>query len=711
MAISDFANEMKRAVIGGVSQKNRPYRVKTSLSDDHLAFRSMRMTETLSAPFTMELEMLSSDPAIDFDAVLGHNLTVGLHRPRGDERFLNGYVTSFGFSGVRGRMYMYRATVSPWLWFLQQTEGCMIFHNETAVSIAEAIFAAHGFADYRVDASVNPPTYEYCVQYRESDFNFISRLFEKEGIYYYFEHENGKHTMVIANNMDVHQVDPGYESVPMVVDDSTAHGMREGIFNWRNRQQIRATHVTLQDYNFTAPRAEMNVSDTITRGHAAAGLKLYQYPGEYKDTGEGAKYAKLRIEEQQSSFDTAQADTNAHGMRTGYRFKLDKHAVAKLNTDYLVTSTHIEARAGNYTSGGSGEVDTFNCTFTTMPITGTFRPPRLAVKPLIHGPQTAVVTNKQSGEEIQPVDKHGRVTVSFEWEREGKLSCPVRVSQFMAGAGWGGMNIPRHGQEVIVEFEDGNPDRPIITGRVYNGKSEFPYNPMDKPTVTTFKTNSSKGGGGFNELRFDDKKGEENIFIHSEKSMDTRVKQTRRTYIGHDDHEIINNDQFITVKQNKHEMIEAESRLETAEDFSTTVGGSEYHMVGSDLAALVGSNIHYKAGRNAVIEAGTGLTIKCGGNFITLNPAGIAIKGTLVRINSGGSAIGGCGEQTQAPEEAAIAKNDQAGEISPPTRGRSLTPTRTQLDSNPVSASLLNAALSGKVVCKVCDQMAKSGGA
>lgn len=711
MAISEFANEMKRAVIAGVSQQNRPYRVKTSLKEDHLAFRSMRMTETLSTPFTMELELLSSDPAIDFDAVLGHNLTVGLHRPRGDERFLNGYVTSFGFSGVRGRLFMYRATVSPWLWFLQQTEGCMIFHNETAVSIAEAIFAAHGFADYRVDAKVNPPTYEYCVQYRESDFNFISRLFEKEGIYYYFEHENGKHTMVIANDMDVHETDTGYESVPMVVDDSTAHGMREGIFNWRNRQQIRATHVTLQDYNFTAPRAEMNVSDTISRGHAASGLKLYQYPGEYKDTGEGAKYAKLRVEEQQSSFDTAQADTNAHGIRTGYRFKLAKHSVDKLNTDYLVTSSHIECRAGNYTSGGSGETDSFSCTFTTMPITGTFRPPRLAVKPLIHGPQTAVVTNKQDSEEIQPVDKHGRVTVSFEWEREGKLSCPVRVSQFMAGAGWGAMNIPRHGQEVIVEFEDGNPDRPIITGRVYNGKSEFPYNPMDKPTVTTFKTNSSKGGGGFNELRFDDKKGEENIFIHSEKSMDTRVKQTRRTYIGYDDHEIVNNDQFITIKQNKHELIEAESRLETAEDFSTTVGGSEYHVVGSDLAAVAGANIHYKAGRNAVIEAGMGLTIKCGSNFITLNAAGIAIKGTLVNINSGGSAISGCGEQAQAPEEPAVAKNDQAGEISPPTRGRTLTPTKTELDSNPVSASLLNAALSGKVVCKVCDQMAKSGGA
>ena len=710
MAISESAKELKRAIIAGVSQQNRPYRVKTSLSEDHLVFHSMRMTEAISAPFEMDVELLSSDPAIDFDAVLGHNLTVGLHRPRGDERFFNGYVTSFGFAGVRGRMFLYRATVSPWLWLLQQTKNCMIFHNESAITIAQAIFDAHGFADYRIEGQVSPPNYEYCVQYRESDFNFISRLFEKEGIYYYFEHENGKHTMVIANNMDAHKPDPGYETIPMVVDDTTARRHREGIFSWRNRQQIRPTHVTLQDYNFISPRAEMNVSDTIPRGHAASGMKLYDWPGEYKDTGEGAAYAKLRVEEQQSSFDVAQAETNAHGVRTGYRFELDKHPVVKVNDDYLITSTHIECYSGGYTSGDGDEDNSFSCTFTAMPISGIYRPARVAQKPMIHGPQTAVVTNKTKGEEIEPVDKYGRVTVMFEWEREGKLSCPVRVSQALAGAGWGWMNIPRHGQEVIVEFEDGNPDRPIITGRVYNGKSEFPYNPLDKPTVTTIKTNSSKGGGGFNELRFDDEKGEENIFIHSEKTMDTRVKNTRRTYIGWDDHQIVGNDQLLEVKENKHEKIGAESRLEVGEDISVVTDANHYTVAKSDLAikTKMGS-YHVDAGKNAVIDAKMGITLACGSNFITINNAGISIKGVMVKINSGGSAIGGAGEQAQLPDEPALAKNDQAGEISPESRGRSYTPSQTQLDSHPVSVSLIAAAKDGKVVCKVCEQMARAG--
>lgn len=709
MAFSDSGQELKRAVLPGVAQKNRPYRVKTALSEDHLSFRSMRMTETLSATFQMDVELLSHDPAVDFDAVLGHNLTVGINRPRGGERFFNGYVTSFGFAGVAGRMFLYRATVSPWLWLLKQTENCMIFHNESAVSIAEKIFDAHGFTDYRFEVQGSPPTYEYCVQYRESDFNFISRLFEKEGLYYFFDHENGKHTLVVTDSMDAHQPDPGYETIPMVMDDDTARRQREGIFSWRSRQQIRATEVTLQDYNFTAPRAEMLVSETIARNHAASGLKLYQYPGEYKDTGAGAQYAKLRVEEQQASFEIAQADTNAHGIRTGYRFGLSKHPVAKVNDEYLVTSSHIECRAGGFTSGGGDEAE-FSCAFMAMPMSSIHRPARVTPKPMIYGPQTAVVTNKTEGEEIEPVDEHGRVLVSFEWEREGTLSCPVRVSQGIAGAGWGMMNIPRHGQEVIVEFEDGNPDRPIITGRVYNAKSEFPYNPMDKPTVTTLKTNSSKGGGGFNELRFDDKKGEENIFVHAEMSMDTRVKETRRTYIGTDDHRIIDNDQFLQVAGTRHETVGAEYRVTVGENMSFTGGDAAYFKLGGNFATDAGGDVHMKAGGKAVIEAPMGVTLKCGGNFITVDNTGVAIKGTFVKINSGGSALSGPGEQAQEADEPAVAKNDEAGEISPGPRGRDYTPTQTELDSHPVAVSLLNAAQSGAPFCKVCAQMAAGGG-
>jgi len=708
VAFSESAQELRRAVLPGVAQKHRPYRVKTALSEDHLSFHSMRITETLSATFQMDVELLSNDPGIDFDSVLGHNITVGVNRPRGGERFFNGYVTSFGFAGVQGRMFLYRATVSPWLWLLKQTENCMIFHQESAVTIAERIFGAHGFADFRFDVQGSPPTYEYCVQYRESDFNFLSRLFEKEGLYYFFEHENGKHTLVVTDSMDMHQPDSGYETIPMVMDDDYSRRQREGIFSWRTRQQIRATEVTLQDYNFTAPRAEMVVSESIARGHAASDLKLYQYPGEYKETGEGAVYAKLRVEEQQASFEIAQGDTNAHGIRTGYRFGLEKHPIAAANTDYLVTSSHIECRAGGFTSG-SGDDPEYSCAFMAMPMSGIHRPARVTPKPMIYGPQTAVVTNRTGGEEIEPVDKYGRVTVSFEWEREGTLSCPVRVSQAVAGAGWGMMNIPRDGQEVIVEFEDGNPDRPIITGRVYNEKSEFPYNPLEKPTVTTLKTNSSKGGGGFNELRFDDKKGEENIFTHAEKTMDTRVKELRQTYIGVDDHQIVGRDQFLLVEENRHEFVGAEYRVQAGENISFTGGDAAFFKLGGNFAADAGGHVHMKAGGKAVIEAPGGVTLKCGGSFITVNSGGVYIKGPTVNVNSGGSALSGPGEQAAKPEEPNEALDETAGEISPPARARAHQPTPTELDAHPVAVSLLNAAQSGAPFCKVCAQMAAGG--
>lgn len=709
MAFSDSGQELSRAVLTGVSQKHRPYRVKTALKEDHLSFHSMRITETLSTTYQMDLELLSSDPAIDFNAVLGHNLTVGIDRPRGGERYFNGYVTSFGLAAVQNRMFVYRASVSPWLWLLKQTENCMIFHNETAVSIAEKIFGAHGFSDFRFDVQGSPPVYEYCVQYRESDFNLISRLFEKEGLYYFFEHDNGKHTLVVTDSMDAHQPDSGYETIPMVMDFNSGPVSQEGIVGWRSRQQIRATEVTLQDYNFTAPRAEMQVSKSIARGHAASGLKLYQYPGEYKETSEGANYAKVRVEEQQASFEVAQGETNAHGIRTGYRFTLEKHPAASMNVDYLITSSHIECHAGDFASGDTSDAE-FSCSFMAMPMSNVHRPARVTPKPVIYGPQTAVVTNKTKGEEIEPVDKHGRVTVSFEWEREGLLSCPVRVSQAVAGAGWGMMNIPRHGQEVIVEFEEGNPDRPIITGRVYNERSTHPYSPLEKPTVTTLKTNSSKGGGGFNELRFDDKKGDENIFIHAEKSMDTRVKETRRTYIGVDDHQIVGNDQFLQIGESRHETVGAEYRVMVGENMSFTGGDAAFFELGGNFATKAGGHVHLVAGGKAVIEAPGGVSLKCGGSFITLSSTEISIGGAAVKINSGGSALSGPGEQAAEPTEPAVAKDEEAGEISPAPRARKYEPTQTELDSHPVAASLLNAADSGAPFCKVCAQMAAGGG-
>ena len=693
------------AVLSKMKQEHRQVRLKTALPEDHLIIHSMRMSEALSTPFEIDLDMYSDDPEIDPNTVLGHNMTVGLDRNINGERYFNGYFRSFGLFGSRERKYIYRGVAVPWLWFLTLTENCRIFHEKSAVDIAKKIFGEHGFGDFRFQLNGNPSAYKYCVQYRESDFNFISRLFEKEGLYYYFHHENGRHEMVIVDDVKSHPKEPGYESIEFKIPDDVLSRRRENIHSWRQSNNILTTKFVHQDYDFMKPRADLTTRSSIPRQHAASNMEVYQYPGEYYETGLGDTYAQVRMEEKQTGYSVAQSESNARGIKTGHRFEMSLHPVEEFNQEYLITSAHHEVVSDDYYSSATDNEETYHATFTAIPTTSVFRPPRVSVKPLIMGPQTAVVRNETAGEEIEP-DEFGRVKVQFDWEREDIRSCWIRVSQTWAGAGWGGMSIPRDGQEVIVEYVDGNPDRPIITGRVYNGKSEFPYEPKARPTVTTFKTNSSKGGGGYNELRFDDLKGEENIFVHAEKTMDVRVKDVRKDFVGSSHHEIVGGSAFQKTGEDKHQTVGGEWRVMTEDDISIITDTDAYHKVGGDTAIDSGGEVHIKAGAKAVIQAVSGISLHCGGNFVNIDNMGVTIKGTMVKINSGGAKMNGKGERAQDPEEPAAALDDSAGQISERARGRSYVPEQTALDSHAVAASLLNAAATGAVTCQVCGAMA-----
>lgn len=693
------------AVLSKMVQLHRQVRVKTALPEDHVQIHTMRMSEALSTPFEMEIDLYSDDPAIDPNVILGHNVTVGLDRNVNGERYFNGYFRSFGLHGSRERKYIYRGIAVPWFWFLTITENCRIFHEMTVVEIASQIFDDHGFGDFRFDLQGSPPVYEYCVQYRESDYNFISRLFEKEGLYYYFEHENGRHEMVIVDDIRSHPTESGYERIEFKVPDDVLSRRRENVHSWRQSQNILPTKYVHQDYDFKKPRADLTTQGAIARQHGVSNMEVYQYPGEYYETGVGENYAQLRIEERQTPFQVAQADGNARGLKNGHRFELFSHPVDEYNQEYLIISAHHEVVSDDFYTSASDNEDTYHCSFTAIPMTSVYRPPRVTPKPHITGPQTAVVKNDTPGEEIEP-DEFGRVKVMFEWEREGTPSCWVRVSQTWAGAGWGGMSIPRDGQEVVVEFIDGNPDRPLITGRVYNAKSEHPYAPQQKPTVTTFKTNSSKGGGGFNELRFDDLKGEENIFVHAEKTMDVRVKDVRKDYVGASHHEIVGGSSFHSTGEDRHIGVGGEYRLQSGDNMSLISDADAHQKTGMNHVVTAGMAYHVDAGMSAVIEAGISITLKVGGNFINIGPGGIFIKGTMVMLNSGGAAGSGPGDGSQAPEAPAAALDDQAGEISEKARDRFHVPTPTELDNHPVAVSLINAAKNGAVACKVCAQMA-----
>jgi type VI secretion system secreted protein VgrG len=410
----------------------------------------------------------------------------------------------------------------------------------------------------------------------------------------------------------------------------------------------------LADFNFKTPAAPIVVNSNISRKHEGAGFEIFDYPGEYDTRSEGEAYAKLRIQEAQAQHEILRGHSNARGISSGAKFTLEGHPRDDQNREYLITGVSCHISGGDYESGdGKGE-EFFSCSFTAMPASEPFRSARTTPKPLIQGPQTAMVVGKK-GEEVDP-DEFGRVKVQFPWDRRGKVdensSCWVRVSQAVAGKGWGAISLPRIGQEVIVEFLEGDPDLPIITGRVYNATAKVPYPLPDNKTMTTFKSNSSKGGGGFNELRFEDKKGDEQIFMHGEKNLDIRIKNDAFEWIGNDRHLIVKNDQVEKVENNRSETVTSDHMEKIGKDRHLKVAGKEAKAVDGSLSLTVKGDVievfkakhseqttgdYYLKADNLVIEGMTNVTIKVGGSSIAIAADGIALKTSgLVKIEADG---------------------------------------------------------------------------
>jgi type VI secretion system secreted protein VgrG len=414
--------------------------------------------------------------------LLGQNITVHYQLPIGGTRHFNGFVSEFSYVGSLGEQAHYQAVMRPWYWLLTRTADSRIFQFMSVPDILKAVFADNGFSDYETRLYGDYREWDYCVQYRETDYNFLARLMEQEGIYYYFRHEAGKHILVLADAISAHDPYPGYERV-------TFHSARNAILKehlhaWRVGQRIQPGKIVLNDYNFQTPRADLESDRPMPRPHAHADHEIYDYPGEYTDRGEGENYARIRIEELQASHTLMHGQGNVGGIAPGHLFSLERHPRADQNQDYLVLAADYTLHSEDYESGGHAEGTSYDVAFSVLPASEPYRPPRLTPKPIVQGPQTAVVTGPP-GEEIYP-DRYGRVKVQFHWDRYGQRnehsSCWIRVSQAWAGKGWGAMIIPRIGQEVIVDFLEGDPDRPIITGRVYNADNMPPYGlPANNP--------------------------------------------------------------------------------------------------------------------------------------------------------------------------------------------------------------------------------------
>jgi type VI secretion system secreted protein VgrG len=699
--------------------------VATPLGEDKVLIRSFTATEQLGRPFRIELELLSEDGAIAALDMLGQRVTLRVAQPDGETRYLNGHVSRWYQTTPAGGMARYRATLVPWVWLLTRAANCRIFQEKSIPDIVKQVFRDHGFSDFQDSLNGTYDALEYCVQYRETDFNFVSRLLEQVGIYYYFKHENGKHTMVLADSPSAHKPYGAYSAITYHAPDRVVAG-REFITDWSVEQRVQTGKFAHTDFDFSKPDTNLETRSQSTVTHAGSKFEVFDYPGEYATAALGETLAKVRMEEMHAEHERAQGETDSRGVSVGYKFTLKGFPRDDQNKEWLVTSTTIHAESDAYEGGGAGGAgggsEIYRASFTVIDAATQFRPARVTPKPLISGPQTAIVTGK-SGEEIW-TDKHGRVKVQFHWDREAKgdetTSCWVRVAQTWAGKKYGGMFIPRIGHEVIVEFLEGDPDRPIVTGCVYNAREAPAYPLPDNMTRSGVKTNSSKGGGGFNEIRFEDKKGEEQLFIHGEKQLDMRIKQDALEWIGNDRHRIVVNDAKEEVQNNLHLTVTGDhnekaggnrSQIVTGDRMAKIDGGDHVKVGGDALLKATGNHavdaqaIHIKAGSTVVIEADSQISLKVGGNFVNISSGGVDIVGTAVKINSGGSAAsgGGCSpadaDAPEAPTEAATA---DPGEVSAPPEGREHTIDPQSF--TPATTVLMQAADEGTPFCEECER-------
>ncbi len=609
------------------TQDNRPVRFKSPLGDDVLLLASLNGTESLSQPFSYELSLLSEKGDIEPDDLLGRAVTIELDLPENRQRVISGVVTDLAQVGFMSRYHQYQATIRPWFWFLTRTADCRIFQNKTIPEIFEQVVKAHRFSDYELKLKGKYPKWEYCVQYRETDFNFLARLLEQEGIYYFFKHENGSHKMVLVDDPSAHQTIEGYDTVPYYPPSAAAaQRVRDHLTSWSFSKSVQTGAYATTDFDFEQPRKALLGKATGRERYEQAKFEIFDYPAELQNAEktETDRIAKIRLDELQATQLLARGHGDAGGLATGARFKLDKYEPRKqLNIEYLIVSSTLNVSVDGYqTAEASPGAAELSVSVEAIDAKTVYRPPRITAKPVIQGAQTAMVVGK-AGEEIW-TDKFARVKVQFPWDRHGRSdensSCWVRVAQVWAGSKWGGIQIPRIGQEVIVSFLEGDPDQPIITGRVYNGAAMPPYDLPTNQTQSGLKSSSSKGGGGSNELRFEDKAGSEDVYLHAQKDFHTVVEND-------DDTKII--------------------RHETAD-----VGKNRTRKVGENETVEIGKNSDRKTGQNETIDVGKKYLLKAGDEItlqtgaaklvmkkngdITIEGLKVVVKGsTKVQVESG----------------------------------------------------------------------------
>jgi len=669
-------------------QEHRRIGISTSLGDNVLLLTQFEGEEPICGLFNYRLNLLSENDSINARDIIGKAVLFWIEQPDGQPRFYHGMVSRFEYIGKGDRLSLYRAQVVPSLWFLSLNSDCRIFQKMTVKDIISDVLRRRGVTDFDLSGVRGSyPELEYCVQYNESDFAFVSRLMEGAGIHYYFQHSPEGHRMILGDSNSSFQ--PAKDAVVGFADSLSERSLNNNVWKWEHTYEFRPGKWAHKDFNFQIPLNDMlATANTKVRLPNNAGIEVYEYPGGFEVRDDGGSLAKVRMEAEEAHFDIVQGQSYCRSFSPGLTFKMKgHHSEAESNREYVVTAVrHRMDATGEFVTGGTSVIEGYENEFTCVPSNVPYRPLRKTNLPRVYGTQTAMVVGPK-GEEIY-TDEFGRVKVQFHWDREGKFdensSCWLRVSQVHAGAGWGMMDLPRIGEEVIVSFLEGDPDRPLIVGRVYNGVNKVPFN---LPAEKTRRGNTTKTykGAGHNEMSMDDTPGKEQLRMNAQYDMNSNVNHDQTETVGNDRTRTVGNNEGVTVGvdrsvkvgSNHKENVGASQTVEVGANQSVKIGGSQTLSVGGSqsntiatsqsnsigttknetvgmasnemvgmfktvnvgvaLNTLVGALSAEEVAGAKVIVAGVSVAIQCGASSLTMDAGGkIVLKGTNILIDSSG---------------------------------------------------------------------------
>jgi type VI secretion system secreted protein VgrG len=626
--------------------------------------------EELGRLYEYQLELLSERGDITAEQLLGTNATVALEIGQGlDPRYFNGYVTRFIVQGqVRtpafksNEGFLYLITLSPGLWFMTRASDSKIFSEKSIGDVIMEKLSADTLMTSTNKAS-DTETRNYIVQYRETDFNFISRLAEHAGVYYYFTHTDGAHEMVLLNKSGDHQPTPNLAEIRMVGTDAAHPGTLNAL---RMVSEVHAGAFSTGDYNYAAPNTQLASVHSGPAAHDNAGYEIFDHPIDASTADFAAKYAKIRGEELACRYAVVRGEATDRSVQVGFKTTVKAHSVDAMNKEFMVIS-HSFTAINNLAQSAGGSGSSFQCQFEAIPAATQFRAARVVPRPTIAGTQTAlVVADFRNDGDADKGGNLGRVKVRFYWDRYAKESCWARVSTPWAGKGYGFQNMPRVGEEVLVQFLEGDPDRPVVIGRVHNAENMPPFKLPAAATYTGMKSLSMDSSGNsvagkWNELRFDDSDGAEQIYLQAQFNFDKRVLNDDKVWIGNESHKYVKSDAFAK--------FDADHHVDTTGDHNEKIGGKLSFDVTSDIHVKSGTmfvvdggqEVHLKASSKIVLESPMMVSLVCGGNFVTVGPSGVDIKGIMVNVNSGGSKGSGSAISPQAPKAHKEAMKSEGG--------------------------------------------------